>query len=346
MFIPGIQLVYKSNTSFNEIVEKLDKGGTGFVLIVDENESLIGIVTDGDVRKAVLSNNHDAKSIINFNPHFKYEKDKASSYLYMRLNRIRHLPIVDEAKKIVEVCFQSDTDYLNTNVPVVLMAGGMGVRLRPLTEKTPKPMLPVGEKPILLWLIEQLKSYGFNEFYISVNYLADCITEYFGDGKKFGVKINYIKETQRLGTCGALFYLKDKLKTTFLVMNSDLITELNFKDFLEDHLQHRATATICTKKQIYRVPFGLIESDEDNGILAIREKPVFTYDVNAGIYLFQPEVLELFEKEGYFDMNQLIDKIQSVNKKLRKYSIKQFWSDIGTVEEYNRIINTVNGQGR
>lgn len=344
MFIQGLQLVYTDATTFNEIVERLDQGGTGFVLIVDEKNTLIGIVTDGDVRKAILTKNYDPKSIINFKPHFKNEKDKSASYLYMRLNKIRHLPIVDENKKVLEVCVQSDTEYLNTNIPVVLMAGGMGVRLRPLTEKTPKPMLPVGEKPILLWLIEQLKSYGFYDFYISVNYLSDSIIDYFGNGEKFGVKINYVKETKRLGTCGALFYLKNKVHSSFMVMNSDLITELNFKHFLEDHLQNRAVSTICTKKQIFRVPFGLIESDEDNNILAIREKPVYSYDVNAGIYLFEPEVLELFQEESYVDMNQLIDKIQAQNKKLRKYSIKEFWSDIGTVEEYNRIISATNKQ--
>jgi dTDP-glucose pyrophosphorylase len=342
MFIQGLQLEFNDQLSFTEIVEKLDQGGTGFVLIVNQQKQLIGIVTDGDVRKAVLTKNYNANAIINFTPHFKFEKDKESSYLYMRLNKIRHLPIVDENRIVKEVCLQGDVEYLKTNVPVVLMAGGLGSRLMPLTEKTPKPMLLMSGKPILHCLIEQLKSYGFYSFYISVNYLADTIKDYFGDGSKFGVSINYIQEKQRLGTAGALYYLKNKINTTFLVMNSDLITELNFKQFLEAHEQNRADCSICTKKQIYRVPFGVIESDETNNVLAIREKPVFTYDVNAGIYLFEPTVLKLVNEESFLDMNELIERIQNTTGKMIKFSIKEFWSDIGTIEEYNKIVNSTN----
>jgi len=219
----------------------------------------------------------------------------------------------------------------------VVLAGGKGTRLKPYTTVFPKPLMPIGDMPILEIIIRQLKKYGITDITISVGYLAGLIETFFGNGNKFGVKINYSMEYEPLGTAGPLSLIKN-LDETFILMNGDVLTSLNYKKFIEYHRIKKSILTIGLHTQSYQIPLGYIEHDKNYNVTNYIEKPVHKYDVGMGIYLMEPETLKHIEKGKRFDIPELILKLISDNKKVIGYPTDDYWLDMGKHEEYNKAI--------
>ena len=218
---------------------------------------------------------------------------------------------------------------------VVLMVGGLGTRLRPLTQDTPKPMLKVGNKPILQTIVEKFAEYGFVNITMCVNFNASIIRDYFGDGKEFGVNIDYVLEQKRMGTAGALSLLKERPSEPFFVMNGDLLTNVNFEHILNYHTLNKATATMCVREYDYEVPYGVVKMN-DNKIIEIAEKPVQKFFVSAGIYMLSPEILDLIPQDEFYDMPTLFEKAIAQGKNVISFPIHEYWIDIGRLEEYQK----------
>jgi NDP-sugar pyrophosphorylase family protein len=218
---------------------------------------------------------------------------------------------------------------------VVLMAGGQGTRLRPLTEHCPKPMLKVGNKPIIETIIENLKEYGFYKFLISVNYKAQVIMDYLNNGSKLKVDIDYLKEKDELGTAGALSLIPFRPKDTLLVMNADLLTKVNFQQLFDFHKQQDATATMCVREYQFQVPYGVIKI-KNQSIASVDEKPLHKFFVNAGIYALEPRALDFVPENQYFDMPNLFEKLIEEKQVTSAFPIREYWIDIGRPGDYKQ----------
>jgi NDP-sugar pyrophosphorylase family protein len=218
---------------------------------------------------------------------------------------------------------------------VVLMVGGLGTRLRPLTEETPKPLLRVGGKPILQTIVERFAAHGFTDFIFCVNYKAQMIRDHFGDGGRFGVRIEYIEESKRMGTAGALGLLPERPAEPFFVMNGDLLTNVNFENMLQYHLQNRAKASMCVREYDFQVPYGVVNIEEGL-IRSIEEKPVHRFLVSAGIYMLDPSCLDLIPENAYYDMPALFERIVEEGGRAVSFPLREYWLDIGRMEEYER----------
>ena len=219
---------------------------------------------------------------------------------------------------------------------VFILAGGEGKRLRPLTYTLPKPLLPIGEKPVLEILIENLKKQGFEEIIISVGYKSWLIKSYFADGKRWGVNINYVDEDKKLGTAGPLKKIEKLLKDSIVVMNGDIVTDLDFSKMIDFHRSKQADMTVCTVDHVYKVPLGVIKSEGCN-LSAYDEKPEIRFSVNAGIYVVSPTVLSFLPKDEYFDMSQLICVLMKEKMKIVTYHSTQNWFDIGRMDDFKKF---------
>lgn len=337
---PFEKIILGKDSTIKNVLEIIDNGHMRIALIVEDDNKLIGTVSDGDVRRAFLNGatlNDPIENIIYKN--FIYAKVGDSKEKLIKLakhNQIYIIPIVDEGFKLVGIEEVNDLiatkEYKNK---VVLMVGGLGTRLRPLTNKIPKPLLKVGNKPILETIIENFSRYGFKEFILSVNYKSEMIKEHFGNGSHFGVHIEYVQESKRMGTAGALSLMRDKLKEDFFVMNGDLLTNINYEHLLNYHLSDRAVATMCVKEYDFQIPYGVVNID-NNRITSISEKPLHRFFVNAGIYMLNPEALKFIPDNKFFDMPTLFDYLIQNNKKSISFPIREYWLDIGEIEEYKK----------
>jgi len=250
-----------------------------------------------------------------------------------------HLLIVNDKGILVNVEYYDEHLKIDRKENwVVIMAGGLGNRLRPLTEYTPKPLLNMCGKPIIESIIEKFINYGFRKFYLSVNYKADMIEDYFGDGSKLEVQISYMKEVQQMGTAGSLSLLPDIPNKPFITMNADLITDINFQDLINYHLEHKASATMCVKEYDFTVPYGVVKVN-DHKIEGLDEKPNQKFFVNAGIYLLGPDILELIPKNVSIDMPDLFKIIIDSNKTTAAFPIHEYWLDIGQMNDYQKANN-------
>ena len=215
------------------------------------------------------------------------------------------------------------------------MVGGLGTRLRPLTETTPKPMLKVGNKPILQTIVEKFAEYGYTDIVMCVNYKSDIIQDYFKDGSDFGVNIEYILEEQRMGTAGALSLLKDKPNEPFFVMNGDLLTNVNFEHLHNYHIATNSVATMCVREYDFQVPYGVVNI-KDSKIVSIEEKPTHKFFVSAGIYMLSAKVLDYIPNNEFYDMPTLFEKLIGLSENTVSFPIREYWLDIGRMEEYKK----------
>ena len=308
--------------------------------MVDAEERLLGTVTDGDVRRGLLKK-HDLEApvtaIMNRNPVVANQVDSREHMLaLLRARDIEQLPILDQERRPVglETVRELSCPRIRHN-RVVIMAGGLGSRLGALTEDCPKPMLPVGSKPILEVILESFIEYGFRRFYFSVNYRKEQIQDYFHDGSHWGVAIEYLEETEKLGTAGSLAMLSDTGGLPFFVMNGDLLTRINFHRILDFHNKHKARATLCVRRVEQTIPFGVVAMD-DHRLLEIEEKPVRKYFVNAGIYLLEPTVLPLIPAKTRFDMPDLFRKIVEKGDETVAFPFVDYWLDIGRMGDFRQ----------
>ena len=326
--------------SVKDAMEVMDKSALQIAFVVDEGNRLLGAVTDGDVRRSILRGEELSAPVGRImNPHpivASQGTERAELLRLMKVKTIRHVPLVDEEKRLVGLAQMEALLYRpQRDNAVVLMAGGLGTRLRPLTDKIPKPLLKVGTKPILETILESFLDAGFHRFYFAVNYKSQMIEEYFDDGSRFGAEIEYLHENKRMGTAGALYFLPEAPKEPILVMNGDLLTKVDFGELLDYHLEQEATATMAVREYNYQVPYGVIDFDGEQ-ITGIREKPSYSFFVNAGIYVLSPEAVAQVNKEEFFDMPQLFDELIAMGKKTTVFPVREYWLDIGRMDDFQR----------
>lgn len=333
-------LKLKQNATIKEALGIIDSGAMQIALVVDDNDKLIGTLTDGDIRRGILRGldlDSSIETIVFKEPAVAKISSTKEEILKLALSRKLHqIPVVDDNGRVLGIKEIEELvePKIKTN-RVILMVGGLGTRLRPLTQDTPKPMLKVGNKPILQTIVEKFAEYGFVNITMCVNFNASIIRDYFGDGKEFGVNIDYVLEQKRMGTAGALSLLKEHPSEPFFVMNGDLLTNVNFEHIFNYHTLNKATATMCVREYDYEVPYGVVKMN-DNKIIEIVEKPVQKFFVSAGIYMLSPEILDLIPKNEFYDMPALFEKLIKLSKNVISFPIREYWLDIGRMEEYQR----------
>jgi dTDP-glucose pyrophosphorylase len=329
-----------AQSDLKEAIATIERSQAKIALVVNEDRKLLGTVTDGDIRRAILKGAQlmdPVTKAMNTAPRVgKLGEDRAPLIDLMRRNICRHVPILDAEGRVVALeTLQELVDYGHRDNWVILMAGGLGKRLRPLTELVPKPMLKVRDQPILEIILENFRNQGFRRFFVSLNYRGDMIREHFGDGSKWGVEIVYLTEDKPLGTAGALSLLPERTEKSLIVMNGDILTKIDFRQLLQFHEEHKAQATTCVRDHFVEVPFGVIDND-GHRIRALREKPRHRFLVNAGIYALQPDALELIPRNEYFDMPMLIETLLERGQHACLFPLREYWIDVGRIEEYDR----------
>lgn len=334
------KITVNQNQTIKEALEIIDAGAIRIAIVLDSNEKVIGTITDGDIRRGLLKGlvlDDSIDSLYFKEPTLANINDSKEQIIQKAITKkLYQIPIVDNDGRLVEIEDLATLLKVSTRRNrVVLMAGGLGTRLRPLTEDIPKPLLKVGNKPILETIIENFAKYGFVNITISVNYKADMIKEYFGDGSKIGVNIDYIEETKRLGTAGALSLIKERPQEPFFVMNGDLLTNVNFAHLLDYHSFENSIATMCVREYDIQIPYGVIEM-EDHKIKSIEEKPVHRFFANAGIYILSPQVFEYIPKNDFYDMPTLFEDILKNKLKVLSFPIHEYWLDIGRMSDFEQ----------
>lgn len=341
-----LPFITRRNT-VRELMKLMDRCALGIALVVDESRRLEATVTDGDVRRAILCGVELDQPLSDFLTSRKntgsYRRPvtapagsaPAELLRLMAEHRIRQVPLLDCEERVVDIAI--DSDYLSASaLPLdgFIMAGGFGKRLMPLTEKCPKPMLPLNGKPILEHLVCKLRAAGIQHVSISTHYLAESIVEHFHDGKDFGVDIEYVDEDKPMGTAGALAKASVG-NLPLLVVNGDILTSIDFRAMLEFHREQSADMTVAVRQYEVRIPYGVITTD---GVTAVHivEKPTLRHFVNAGIYLIQPSVCKMVPSDHSFDMPDLITNLISAQRRVICFPIREYWLDIGQIEQYER----------
>ncbi|WP_272517015.1 nucleotidyltransferase family protein [Providencia sp. PROV194] len=334
-------LINKENT-IREALEIINNEALRVALVINEEQHLVGIVTDGDIRRGLLNNlqlSDPISLIMNQSPTTaKIGTSRQKLLELMESKSILSIPILDDENRIIGLETLSNSSNKKTyQNPVFIMAGGFGTRLRPLTDNCPKPMLKIGDKPILETVIRSFISAGFVNFYISTHYMPEQIQEHFGNGNEFGVKISYIHEELPLGTGGALGLLpKDLPKDLPLIMmNGDVLTNVDFERLLEFHVHHDADATMCVREYDYQIPYGVING-EGNKITSMVEKPIQRFFVNAGIYVVSPRVINSVPKNHRIDMPTLLEQHMNERNNILMFPIYEYWLDIGRMDDFNK----------
>jgi dTDP-glucose pyrophosphorylase len=341
------KLFVKSSDSLGDVIAAIDRSGrVSMALVVDKRRRLVNTVTDGDVRRGILAGlSLDAPVSKLFEikartPHPKpvtalVDTDLTTLLQIFRERSIRQLPLLDEKGVVVDIVILSDFQRLAKQpFRAVVMAGGQGVRLRPLTENTPKPMLPVGGRPVLEHIVEQLRDAGVKRICVATHYHADKIIRHFGTGESFGVEMKYVKEDVPLGTGGALGLL-DESDEPVLVINGDILTQVDFRSMYAFHQDHRAEMTVGVRRYGMQVPYGVVDCDGVN-IQALREKPQLSFFVNAGIYVLEPSVFRLIPPNKHLNITDLVTRLLDAKGTIVSYPICEYWLDIGQLEDYKR----------
>lgn len=332
------KIIAQTSSSILEVMTKINDSASKFAMILDDKNKLLGTVSDGDIRRGLLKGiqlSESVDKVMNRSPRsVKRGTSKDQIMQLMRELKITHIPVLDDSGVVVDV---ETLDEMLSVQPkenhVILMAGGLGSRLGHLTQDVPKPMLKVGNKPILETIISNFRCYGFKNFHLSVNYKSNIIEDYFKDGKDFGVHISYIKETKKLGTAGSLSLYMESNNLPFIVMNGDLLTKINFDSLLKEHTARGNLATMCVRQYEYQVPYGVIMSDGEK-MTGIEEKPLQSFFVNGGIYVFEPSVLKEIPKDIYLDMPTLFQSLMAKDCKVGIYPIHEYWLDIGRKDDF------------
>ncbi len=331
------------SSTIKEALMIIDSGAIKIAIVVDDKDILLGTLTDGDIRRAILNGKKldDTIEYVYFQEPTVVKNNTSREEIIniCSSKKIYQIPVVDNEGKVVSIAVLDELLRPKEHVnQVILMVGGLGSRLKPLTDNTPKPMLHVGGKPILQTIVEKFAAYGFVNIIMCVNYKSHIIQEYFGNGSKFGVNIEYILEDKRMGTAGALSLLKDKPKTSFFVMNGDLLTNVNFEHLLDFHQNNNAMATMCVREYDFQVPYGVVNLKAEK-ILSIEEKPKHSFFVSAGIYMLDEKCIDLIPNDEFYDMPTLFEKLIEESHNTISFPLREYWLDIGRLEEYEKANN-------
>ncbi|MEN6349502.1 MAG: nucleotidyltransferase family protein [Syntrophomonas sp.] len=327
-------------TSIIEAIKILNSSAIQILLVVDEDGRLMGTVTDGDIRRGILKGldlEQSVCQVMNTKPQVvTVEEGREKAVAILKNSTLHHIPIIDENRRVagLEIIHEIVSPPQHDN-RVVIMAGGLGSRLRPLTAAYPKPLLNVGGKPVLETILGSFIEQGFRYFYISINYKGEMIKNYFGSGSAWNVDIEYLEEPQPLGTAGSLGLISPPPEQPLLVMNGDILTKIDFNELLNFHLQNRVEATMCVRAHSMKIPYGVVSVSQQR-LDGIDEKPRQQFLVNAGIYVLNPAVLKIVPHGSFFDMNELFLSLIRNQKEAAVFPIREYWIDIGRIEEYER----------
>lgn len=333
--------VVSDTATIKEAIQAIDRSHLQIALVINSTGKLLGTITDGDIRRGILKGvgmDQPAVQVMNKKPTVgNPDQTREALVALMERKGLRHVPLVDGAGKLQGI------ELLNNLLGsgpkenwVVIMAGGMGKRMGSLTEHTPKPMLPVRNKPLLESIVENLSQYGFRDIFLSVNYKRDVIQNYFRSGDDHNVGIRYLEEDEPLGTVGSLSLLPQKPASPIVVMNADLVTNINFDRLLEFHEKQKSKATVCIREYDMQVPYGVVKVDDKHNVLMLEEKPTMRHFVNAGIYVLDPEVISLIPPSTRMDMPDLLAKLLQTNQKVGAFPLRENWIDIGQVHDFER----------
>lgn len=340
-----------THTSLLETMKLMDEVmvKTVFVLTGDHFE---GIVTLGDIQRAIIHNIALKESVIRI-----LDNNKIYGYLSegeeiikekMRKMRAEVMPILDDKGELVDVWFWNDlfkktelTQREKINLPVVIMAGGKGTRLKPITNVIPKPLVPIGDKTILETILDQFEEIGCAKFYMSVNYKADMMKYYLGQlDHKYDIE--FFQEDKPLGTIGSVSLLKGKITTPFFVSNCDSINEQDYRDVYDYHVSNHNDLTIVTMVKTFKIPYGVIETGEDGLMVSLSEKPELTYQVNTGVYILNPSCIDEIPEGEFFHITHLMDKIKTRGGRVGCFPVSEHaWKDMGVWPEYLKMINVL-----
>jgi len=326
--------------SVREALIKLDSLASDAILfVVDTDNKLLGSLTDGDLRRGFIKGldfNNQLCDFVQTSPKYilanSYSLDKLEVF---KANHFKVVPIVNENHIIVDILnFRLQSTIIPADA--VLMAGGEGKRLRPLTETTPKPLLKVGEKPIIEYNIDRLQKVGIKNVNLSINYLGNQLVDYFGDGADRNLNIRYVRENKPLGTIGSILLVENFEHEDILVMNSDLLTNIDYADFFKTYKDSEADMAVAATSYQVDIPYGVLEVNELNIVKSLKEKPRYTYFSNAGIYIIKKDLLKMIPEDEFFDITDLINRIIEMNLKLITYPINGYWLDIGKHEDFKK----------
>ena len=335
------ETILTTEAVIQDVLKNLNKSGSRITLIVNHKKEFQGTISDGDIRRALINKveqNASIQKIINKNALIVNPETKHEIVLGLMLkNKIQQIPIINKNNKIVGL-YLWDEVAAHKKIPniMVIMAGGRGTRLGKYTKNCPKPLLPVNGKPMLERIIERAKSQGFKHFLISINYLGQMIKDYFSNGKKWNVKIDYINENQPLGTGGALKLISPKLKLPFVVSNCDIMTDFHYGELLDYHYNHKAEATMAVRNHEWENPYGVVRT-KGVDIIGFEEKPVVLSHINAGVYVLEPSAINVIKKNEKLDMPDIFERVKGKNLRTIVYPVHEPWLDIGIPEDYFKV---------
>jgi dTDP-glucose pyrophosphorylase len=322
------------------VMKAIDEGASKIALVVDGEGKLLGTVTDGDIRRAIIRSiglDQPVEQIMNRNPTTASSNTPGEVVIAtLRQHSLQHMPLLDSEGRVEGLVILDELvrPRLHDNV-VVLMAGGRGSRLQPLTDDCPKPMLSVGGRPLLETILLRLIEFGSRRFYLSVNYKAEVIERHFGDGSAWGVDIRYLREPQPLGTAGSLSLLPELPEKPLIVMNGDLLANVNFDEMVEFHTRQGSKATMAVRDYHFEVPYGVVKL-KDFFVMEIAEKPVHHFFVNAGVYVLDPQVLSHIPRQSYFDMPMLLQEIMARHEQVTAFPLREYCLDVGRPDDFRR----------
>lgn len=336
----------KLTDTFEDAIKTVQYGGLRLALVLDEKNKLLGTITDGDIRRALLKHlemDCSVSEVMNHNPLAASLSDSPDRVMSIMKSRdLLHIPILDKrgVMKDLETLQHLVYEKKSYDNPVFLMAGGFGSRLLPLTKEIPKPLLKLGERPILESIIMRFIDAGFHDFYISTHYIPEKISNYFGDGSKFGVSMKYVNEEKPLGTAGAIGLLPNTItKLPIIMMNGDVLTKVNIENLLKFHEQQSSIATMCIREYDIQIPFGVVNIHKQQ-LTSIKEKPIQKFFVNAGIYVFDPKLIHVVGENNKIDMPYLLEQQISNGESVSIFPIHEYWADIGSMREYQKAQNS------
>jgi dTDP-glucose pyrophosphorylase len=329
-----------AEASIRDAIAAIDIGGRQIAVVLDASGKLLATVTDGDIRRGLLRGvglDDPLRTVMQTAPRTVRDTDgREAAIALMRREKLHHIPVIDAEGRLVELLWiDTLSEVVRHDTQVVLMAGGLGMRLRPLTETIPKPMLPIGGRPILDHILTAFLEQGFSRFTISLNYLGDVVRAHFGDGSAIGAQIEYVEEPEKLGTAGALSLLPERPDAPFIVMNGDLLTSMRFDALMRFHRETGAKATMCAREYSVQVPYGVIRVDGAR-LVEIEEKPVHSHFVNAGVYVLAPDTLDLVRRGEPLDMPELFERLIREGEAPAVFPVREAWIDIGRPEDLER----------
>lgn len=341
--------IIKINFTILQSLKKMDAVNKKLLLVFDK-EKFIGVLSIGDIQKAIIANLPLDTCIMEImRKNFLFAKatdDKESILKLMQKHRIECMPVLDESGQLVSVYLWDDVfvsakrnDGIKLNLPVIIMAGGQGTRLKPLTNILPKPLIPIGEKTIIEQIMDKFCEVGCDTFYISVNYKAEMIKHYFSTLKNDSYKITYLHEKIPLGTAGSLHMLKGKVKSTFFMSNCDILIDQDILDILEYHRATKNEITIVAALKHYPIPYGILETSGEGLLESITEKPEITFKINSGFYILEPNLLNEIPENKFYHITSLIEKLKKENRKVGVFPVSEkSWRDIGEWSEYQKLV--------